>query len=177
MGCRLLLWVVAFILIFVGLWPLEDWILNWPASRMNYERIQLGMTLPEAESIVRKKAGRDWTPPALYWDFDEMQAEGPRALTNEGASRYWTNSSHRIDLVIDAQGAIIGKSYLCNQDVNGIRRVIDMLPLWSIGLAEAIGLLLVVYLCLAWWRKSWSPNLDYTSTLPVLIFMSQNKEF
>ena len=173
---RLLLWLASFILVFVCLWPLADWILNGPASRMNYEKIHLGMTLPQAESIVREKAGRDWNPTNLYFDSEEMQAEGPRALANEGLPFTWTSSSHRIVVMIDPKGVVIGKAYFCNQDVNGIRRVIDMLPLWSNILVGVIGLLLFAYLCWTRGRKSWSPKLDYTPTLPVLIFMSQKEE-
>jgi hypothetical protein len=204
---RLLMFLMAFGLLFFGCWLVADWLWNRPVNRLNYERIQIGMPVIQAENIMyqmgmpltqaennmdqkggtgqegvpRGSTARQPTrdPKVANWlegtplfhisrkhIFSERvfsyspQTEGESIAKGNVASRNtlhkaWTNDTHRIDVIYDPQGIVIGKEFTCSPDVTGTRRVFDMLPLWSILLMAAIGLqMMIIHIGYMWWKKS-----------------------
>jgi hypothetical protein len=153
---------------------LADWLVGGPASRANYEQIRVGMPLRKAEEIVGETAGGWWQgPPSLPasaatgWVSvktqtnrgpsalcEEVQSEGTPILSDKGNSlESWTNRTHKIDVLLDRKGIILGKAYFCDTETSVARRAFDKTPFWCVGLAEAVGLVILGYLCWTWLTK------------------------
>lgn len=189
---RLLLFVAMLVLLFPIFWLQIDRLMSQQGSRFNYEMVRVGMPLSFAEAIIGEKAS-DGTVGSLYYNtprflewfyvsmetcrgprglYDEMQAEGVRPLaSNGGSDRFFANKTHRIDIRIDAQGIVIGKSYIYDIDTGLLRRMLDLLPLWCYVLATVLGLLIAVYLSLTWSKKSRRPVRLYAPSLTVPVFL------
>ena len=145
MRYRLLLIFLALFLLAPGFWLQADWILNYPVSRVNYERLRVGMTLRQAEEIMGKPATH-WPPPRIL--YDEIDSDGrPVLAINDSPAdpfRFWTNEeqfrpygvqradtisdTHMIAIFLDPGGRVLGKSYMCAPDMSVARTALRHAP-------------------------------------------------
>ena len=192
MRYRLLLIFLALFLLAPGFWLQADWILNYPVSRVNYERLRVGMTLRQAEEIMGKPATH-WPPPRIL--YDEIDSDGrPVLAINDSPAdpfRFWTNEeqfrpygvqradtisdTHMIAIFLDPGGRVLGKSYMCAPDMSVARRPFDMLPFWSMFLTAVLGLLLIVYLGLRWPMKRRGLFGVYTPSVTIPAFFASKR--
>jgi hypothetical protein len=96
-----------------------------PANRGNYDKIKIGMTEVEVESLLG--APGEELAPLTYQD---IRADEPREVLLQSAShalRHWVGDSHMITVIFDPQRKVVGKSYLHDQNVGPLRRIVDWL--------------------------------------------------
>src|SRR5579871_3930539 len=144
MRIRFLLFLLALILIYFGCWLPADWLLNRPLSRLDYERIRLGMSLDEVADILDQETeggftGRAW----MIQSEEEPNSRGKLAHVE-----WLSNQTHCIFIEFDAQDRVIGKYYQASAKPSLLLRVYYALPSWSFILDGVIGLLLLVSLYL-----------------------------
>src|SRR5437868_6250457 len=93
-------------------------------SRANYNSIRTGMTLAEVEAVLGGPG--DKLGPLGYEDIhvDEQRVvilESPQPLS----IRTWESETHKITVLIDGNGRVIGKSYSRPPGASVLRKVMD----------------------------------------------------
>jgi len=161
-GLPLLL--IAFVLLFLGFWVKVDWFWHWPISQLNYERIRLGMSRDEVKDIMGEENRGDRSPQQFA-----RQREGVDvfSLPRIGGFGAWFNKKGEILVHFDSQDQVVGKEFWLRAEPNFLDKTCAFLPLWSVWLAEAIGLLLIVYLCVKWIKKYRRRNQVYAPTVTI----------
>ena len=178
---RLLLIVSAFVLLLPGLWLRTDWLVNRPINRVNYERIRVGTSLKETERIIGKPNKTTFGEELLGFflssksrqlDVILIDSDGGIEVDSEGLPRAkkesccWTSGPNSLVVHVDPAGVVFHKYYFCDENTFPPSIFFNLLPFWSLLLAEAIGLVIVIYLCLTWHKKA-QRSLGQTEIAPI----------
>jgi hypothetical protein len=100
-----------------------------PVTRANYNRIQIGMSQSNVEAIIGGP-GAELAP--LGWDDIHFVEDSPTILAAPWPHnvRSWATETHRIGVLFDGKGNVIGKYCQRHPDkTSRFERVIDWLGL------------------------------------------------
>jgi len=98
-----------------------------PVNRANYNRIQVGMTSHNVDSLLGLPM--EDLPPLSYEDIRADEDVAMLVTTWPHSIRHWKTDTHMITVIFDAEGKVVGKSYSRDPEVGLFRRVIDWLGL------------------------------------------------